>query len=350
MHAGVTFALVAALLFGASTPLAKSLVGGIPPVMLAGLLYAGSGVGLLLVLVVRRLIAGPRFAIARPSWRDAGWLSGAILFGGVLGPVLLMSGLATTLASTASLLLNLESVFTALLAWFVFRENFDGRIAAGMLAIAAGGVVLAWEPAAGRQVSIGSLLVAAACLCWAVDNNLTRKVAGSDAMVIAGVKGMVAGASNLAIALLVLRQPLPTIDLVAAAGVVGFFGYGLSLCLFVLALRHLGTARTGAYFAVAPFFGVVLALALQQEAVTVQLLVAGVLMAGGVWLHVTERHLHTHRHLSLPHEHAHTHDSHHAHEHEFAWDGREPHSHPHVHAPLVHAHAHYPDLHHRHEH
>jgi drug/metabolite transporter (DMT)-like permease len=191
--------------------------------------------------------------------------------------------------------------------------------------------------------------VVAACACWAIDNNLTRKVSGSDAVVVAGIKGLIAGVTNLGIAL-VLGQTLPSTSVVLAAGVVGFFGYGLSLVLFVLALRHLGTARTGAYFSVAPFAGAALAIALQHEAVTVQIIVAGALMAVGVWLHVTERHGHRHVHERMVHEHMHTHDEHHQHHHDPSWDGREPHVHPHVHAAIEHSHVHFPDLHHRHPH
>ncbi|MEO8751240.1 MAG: EamA family transporter [Casimicrobiaceae bacterium] len=346
MKSGVVFALLAAVLFGASTPLAKRFVGEIAPVMLAGLLYAGSGIGLTLLLAVRHM-SGVRFAW--PSRRDVPWLAGAIVFGGMLGPVFLMLGLTAASASAASLLLNLEGVFTALLAWFLFRENFDARIAVGMLCISVGGAVIAWDPAGGGGMTPGTLLVVAACLCWAIDNNLTRKVSGSDAVVIAGLKGVIAGATNLGIAF-ALGQALPAMPILAAAGIVGFVGYGLSLVLFVLALRHLGTARTGAYFSVAPFAGAALAIVMNQDAPATQTLVAGGLMAAGVWLHITERHAHRHVHESLVHEHMHTHDAHHRHEHDPGWDRREPHAHPHVHTALRHSHPHYPDLHHRHRH
>jgi drug/metabolite transporter (DMT)-like permease len=245
-------------------------------------------------------------------------------------------------------LLNLEAVLTALFAWFVFRENFDRRIAVGMAFIVAGGIVLSWAPDAGK-LATGSLLVAAACLFWALDNNLTRKVAANDAVVIAGLKGLVAGTVSFACALS-LGQPLPPAPIVAAAAAVGFFGYGISLVLFILALRHLGTARTGAYFSVAPFFGAAVAILIQHDAVTPQLAVAGGLMALGVWLHVSERHEHEHVHEATTHEHPHTHDAHHRHAHGFAWDGTVPHTHPHVHDAIVHRHPHFPDIHHRHPH
>ena len=347
MNRGVVYGLASAVLFGMSTPLAKTLVGSVPPLMLAGLLYAGAGAGLLAVFITQRLQSSRSANL--PPRRDLPWLAGAILLGGVLGPVALMHGLTTTPASSASLLLNLEAVFTALLAWFLFRENFDRRIALGMLAIVLGGLTLAWSPLESGGTVIGPLLIAAACVCWAVDNNLTRKVATSDAVFIAGLKGLVAGVVNIGLAL-VLGYPVPPLAIASAAALVGFLGYGVSLVLFVLALRHLGTARAGAYFSVAPFFGAALALLVQGEAVTWQLAAAGALMATGVWLHLTEQHAHVHTHEVVEHTHMHSHDDHHRHDHEFGRDGGQPHVHAHVHQPLLHSHPHYPDTHHRHDH
>jgi len=346
---GVLAALGSAVLFGMSTPLAKILVGSVPPLILAGLLYAGSGLGLALTLAGRHLWRPPESSISLPRRSEWLWLAGAIFFGGVAGPAALMYGLMASAASTASLLLNLEAVLTALLAWFLFRENFDRRIMLGMFAIVAGGVLLVWTPSAQGEASFGWVFIAIACLCWAIDNNLTRKVSMSDAMLIAGLKGLVAGAVNLGLALLV-GQTLPSLGVLGLALAVGFLGYGVSLVLFVLALRHLGTARAGAYFSVAPFFGAALAVLIQGDTVTWQLIAAGSLMAGGGWLHVSELHGHLHAHEQQEHTHAHSHDEHHQHSHGTAWDGREPHSHPHIHLPLIHVHAHYPDVHHRHPH
>jgi drug/metabolite transporter (DMT)-like permease len=345
----VIYALLAAALFGASTPFAKTLLGDVHPVVLAGLLYAGSGVGLAIVQVLRVYVIHRTRPIVWPAGRDWGWLAAAIFFGGVLGPVLLMLGLAVTSASATSLLLNLESAFTALIAWILFRENFDRRIAAGMAAIFAGGVVLSIGPERPGGISAGALLVAAACLCWAIDNNLTRKVSTNDAVLIAGLKGLVACTINLSLARS-LGYAMPGIGTAAQAASVGFLGYGLSLVLFVLALRHLGAARTGAYFAVAPFFGGLLSVLFLGDAVTPQWLIAGALMAVGLWLHLSERHEHRHAHEAIDHAHAHRHDLHHQHAHDFEWDGTEPHTHPHRHDALVHRHAHFPDVHHRHQH
>jgi drug/metabolite transporter (DMT)-like permease len=339
-------ALAAALLFGASTPFAKLLIGGISPILLAALLYLGSGVGLWLIRLVRdKGYLPPR--LPRAEWP---WLVGAILSGGVIAPILLLWGLAQTSAANASLLLNLEAVLTALIAWLVFRENADTRIVLGMLLIVAGGVALAWPDAGTNTASSrGAVAIAGACLCWAIDNNLTRKVSAADALFVAGTKGLAAGITNLLLAV-ALGAALPSAPLIAGAMTIGLIGYGISLVLFVLALRGLGSARTGAYFSTAPFLGALIATLLLHEPVTAALGIAAILMAAGVWLHLTERHEHEHRHEALAHEHPHRHDEHHRHDHDFDWDGREPHAHAHVHTALVHSHAHFPDLHHRHPH
>jgi len=349
VFSGAGLALISAALFGASTPLAKLLLRDIDPWMLAGILYLGSGVGLLGLKLLAALAGVGARSESRLRRADWPWLGSAILSGGLIGPVLLMAGLATSSAATASLLLNLEVVFTALLAWFLFRENFDRRIALGMAAIVAGGLTLSagGAPTAGRL--LGPLAIAGACLAWAIDNNLTRRISQADPVQIAMLKGAVAGAVNVAIAL-ARGSSGPGPASLALAGVVGFVGYGLSLVLFVLALRHLGTARTGAYFSLAPFFGGILAVLVLHEAVTARLLVAGALMALGVYLHLTERHEHEHEHEELAHEHRHIHDEHHQHVHDGSEPPGEPHSHWHVHQPMRHSHPHYPDVHHRHTH
>lgn len=344
-------ALLAALLFGASTPLAKTLTGAISPVLLAGLLYLGSGLGLSGVLLFRKLADDSGEAgtgLASIPRREMPWLMGAILAGGVAGPALLMKGLTVTGAAPASLLLNVEGVFTALIAWIIFKENTDRHIVLGMIAIVAGGMLLSWQPDAAR-LSPGALLIVAACACWAIDNNLTRNVSSNDAVLIACLKGLVAGTCNTAF-VLGAGSTLPGALPVLAAMLIGFAGYGISLALFVVALRHLGTARTGAYFSVAPLFGVMIALLIWPEMPGVLFWLAAALMALGVWLHLRERHEHEHTHEPMVHTHAHRHDEHHRHEHDFPWDGKEPHVHAHEHAALTHKHPHYPDIHHRHSH
>lgn len=339
-------ALGAAILFGGSTPFAKLLLSNISPILLAGLLYLGSGIGLMVIRLVRdQGWNNPK--LPNNEWP---WLLGAICFGGVLGPMLLMVGLTQTSSANASLLLNLEAVLTAVIAWVVFKENADKRIVLGMFLIVLGGVLLSWPHG---QISskgwIGSLSIAGACLCWAIDNNLTRKVSASDSFFIAGSKGLVAGIVNIGLAYW-LDMLLPSWTLTGTALVCGFFGYGVSLLLFILALRGLGTSRTGAYFSVAPFIGAAIAILFFKEDPTLLFWAALFLMGVGVWLHLTENHEHEHIHEILFHEHTHIHDEHHQHSHEFVYDGKKAHSHPHKHERLVHSHHHYPDVEHMHKH
>ncbi len=337
--------LGAALLFGSGTPLAKGLLSDIDPWLLAGLLYLGSGMGLSAYRLARR---APAQKLPPTEW---GWLAGAIIAGGVVGPVLLMFGLTGMPASGAALLLNAEGVLTALLAWFVFRENFDRRVALGMVAIVAGAIVLGWPGEARFSTLWPALAVVGACLAWGIDNNLTRRVSLADATWIAAFKGWAAGSVNLALAFGsgAAWPPLPALG---GALLVGALAYGASLALFVVGLRHLGTARTGAYFSVAPFFGAVLAIPFLGEPVTARLLAATALMGLGVWLHLTERHshLHTHEPLEHEHEHEHEHDAHHRHPHDERAPPGNRHRHRHRHEPLTHDHPHFPDSHHRHGH
>ncbi|HEY4002395.1 MAG TPA: DMT family transporter [Candidatus Xenobia bacterium] len=337
---GVVQALLSAVLFGLSAPLAKALLQDVPPVMLAGLLYLGSGIGL---GIVRALSGGQNEAPVAGA--DRGWLAAAVVCGGIVAPVLLMDGLQFTAGSTASLLLNLEGAFTALLAWRVFRENADTRIVLGMACVLVAGLFLAW-PSQGQPVwSSGALLVAGACLFWAIDNNLTGRVSGADPLTIVMAKGLAAGAFNLVLSL-ALGAHLPGLAAVCEVMLLGLLSYGVSLLLYVRALRHLGTARTSAYFGLAPFVGALVAFPLLHESASALFVPSLALMAVGVWLHLSERHAHEHAHPLLSHAHLHSHDEHHQHEHEGLLT--EPHSHPHVHQPLVHVHPHYPDLHHRH--
>jgi drug/metabolite transporter (DMT)-like permease len=340
--AAILTALASAALFGLSTPAAKLLVGTVHPAMLAAIFYIASGIGLgLFRLVARRREA----ALTR---RDVPWLAGAILAGGAAGPVLMMFGLTRAGGGVASLLLTLEGVTTALIAWFVFHENFDRRVAAGLGCIALGAMVLGWQAGGGGDL-IGPLAILGACVCWGLDNNLTRKIADADPVEIAMWKGLAGGPVMLALALAVGAR-FPDIETTGFAALVGLFGIGVSLAMFVRALRDLGAARTGAYFATAPFVGAAGAVVLLGEPVTARVLIAGLLMAFGVYLHLTERHAHEHEHAATTHTHLHTHDIHHRHAHAPGDPPGEPHSHRHTHVRLRHAHAHAPDLHHMHEH
>jgi drug/metabolite transporter (DMT)-like permease len=342
-------ALASAALFGVSTPAAKALLGSIDAAMLAGLLYCGAGLG---IAVLRRAARSLQPAVSAEtplSSADWPWLAGAIVCGGIAGPLLLMFGLAHTEASTASLLLTLEGAATALLAWFAFGENVNARVASGITCLVAGALVLSWSGQPTLTGLIGPLAIIGACIAWGFDNNLTRKVSLADPMQIVELKGLIAGPVNLAIAL-VAGAALPPAGSSAIAAVIGFLGYGVSIALFILALRGLGAARTGAYFSTAPFIGAVAAIGVLHEPPTLQLGIAGALMALGVWLHLTEQHVHEHDHEAMSHTHAHVHDEHHQHSHGPFDPPGEPHSHPHDHAPMRHRHPHAPDMHHTHQH
>ncbi|MBS0531830.1 MAG: DMT family transporter [Proteobacteria bacterium] len=342
---GVALALGSAVLFGASTPLSKILLGTVDPQLLAGLLYLGAGFGLAALHAGRSLLsqANTEAPLRRA---DLPWLALAIVSGGIVGPVLLMLGLARTDAASGSLLLNLEGLATMSIAWLVFRENVDRRLLLGALAIVAGAVVLSWR---GQHLSLdaGAALIGAACVAWGIDNNVTRKLSAADPVLIAMAKGLAAGLFNAVIAT-ARGADLPAPSVASLAAVLGFFAIGVSLVLFVLALRHLGAARTGAYFSLAPFIGALIAVIVLREPVSFNLVAAALLMGFGLWMHLTERHTHMHTHEAMDHEHSHIHDKHHQHDH----DGPviEPHSHWHHHAPMRHKHPHYPDLHHRHTH
>jgi drug/metabolite transporter (DMT)-like permease len=340
-------ALAAAALFGLSTPLAKLLLGDVSPWLLAGLLYLGSGLGLSAVIFVRKL-SGAATGEASLTRADLPWLAGTVFFGGILGPILLLFGLNLTDAASASLLLNLEAVFTLLLAWIVFREHVDIRLFIGAVAIVAGALLLSWQ---GNLANFnwGAILIALACLAWGIDNNLTRRISAADPYVLAAIKGVAAGSVNTVLAFAAGARWPDAVNLASAMSL-GFVSYGLGLVLFIVALRHLGTARTGAYYGTAPFIGAIAAALILGAPLTGTVLVAGLLMALGAWLHLSERHSHDHLHADMEHTHRHSHDAHHQHDYNTDDPPGEPHAHSHRHAPLKHSHAHWPDLHHRHTH
>lgn len=345
----ILYALASAALFGVSTPAAKHLLGSVDPIVLAGLLYCGAGIG---VAILRKLMPAIRNAASGEvslQRKDLPWLAGAVAAGGIAGPILLMAGLARTDATAASLFLTLEGAATALMAWFVFHENFDRRIALGMACLVGGAAIIAWSGVPTMANMMGPLLIVGACIMWGLDNNLTRKVSLSDPLQIVQIKGLVAGPVSLLLGLWA-GGLLPSVSSALIGMAVGFVGYGLSLVLFVIALRHLGTARTSAYFATAPFLGAVAAAVTLGEPVTAQLLAGGAIMATGVWLHLTERHEHEHVHEPMSHSHPHTHDEHHRHEHSGSEPPGEPHTHFHEHGRIKHTHPHVPDMHHVHRH
>ena len=342
------FALLAAALFGASTPLAKLLLQDTSPLLLAGLLYLGSGGGLLAIRLGQNLFRRDSRREARLKSADYAWLAAAVAAGGICAPVLLMWGLSGATASAASLLLNLESVLTTLIAAAIFREAVSARIWSAATIMLAGAMLLSYDTAAPFSVSLNSLAVVAACLLWALDNNLTRRISTADPVIIATVKGLTAGAVNTGLALMTATI-VPAAAGIAGALLLGLVSYGISLVLFIFALRHLGSARTGAHFSTAPFIGVAISVVLLGEPFTLTFALALLLMIAATWLVLTERHGHGHTHEHLAHSHKHLHDEHHQHAHDGS-EGAEPHAHEHVHLPLSHSHPHLPDIHHRHEH
>lgn len=339
-------ALAAAALFGASTPLAKLLQADIAPALLAGLLYLGSGAGLALVKLALRL--GRHAAEPPLQAGDIPWLVGAVASGGIAAPLLLMWGLAGATASGVSLLLNLEGILTALFAALVFKEAVAGRIWLAACLMLGAGLLLGYDPRAGFGLSLRTLAVIAACALWALDNNLTRRISAADPVNIAMIKGLAAGSVNIAAAL-AYGASVPAALPLAGALALGWLGYGISLTLYIVALRHLGSARAASHFSTAPFIGAALSISLLGEPVTAGFAAAFLLMIAATWLVLTEQHGHAHMHEPLRHEHLHTHDAHHQHAHR-GDEGPEPHSHPHRHEPLAHSHLHLPDLHHRHPH
>jgi drug/metabolite transporter (DMT)-like permease len=346
----ILYAFISAALFGLSTPAAKVLLDSVHPAILAGLLYCGAGIGI--GLLRRSGLAAffsSRTQEAALGWPDIPWLAGAVVCGGIAGPILLMFGLAQTSAATASLLLTFEGAATAFIAVLIFRENYSLRLAAGLTFLIGGGALLAWSGIPSLESAIGPLAIVGACVAWGIDNNLTRKVSLADPLQIVEIKGLVAGPANLIIGFWA-GGSFPTLAASLLGAAVGFIGYGISLVLFVLALRDLGTARTSAYFATAPFLGAIGAVIALGEPVSARLALAGTLMAVGVWLHLSERHEHAHMHGVMRHAHSHIHDAHHQHAHGAFDPPGEPHVHVHQHEPLKHTHPHTPDMHHGHRH
>lgn len=342
-------ALAAAVLFGAAAPASKVLLGDCDPQSMASLLYLGSGLGLSGWFLAKRALAAPARRAAALHGRDWLVMCGAVLSGGVAAPFLFMVALSRSPASTVSLLLNLEMVFTAALAWLFFREGFEGRVALGLAAVATGCLVLSWPGSGVVGWGFGAPAAVAACLCWGVDNNLTQRLAGRDPLQIAALKGLVGGLVNGGFAL-GLGKTFPSLVPLSAALGVGLLGYGLSLVLFIVSLGRVGTARTMGVFSAAPFVGTILAFTLLGEPLSTSFVMGALLVVVGLFLALASPHAHPHTHPGAVHAHRHVHDEHHQHAHGPEDVDGEPHAHEHVHDPVEHAHPHYPDTYHRHDH
>lgn len=344
-------ALLAALLFGASAPLAKILLGQIEPIPLAAFLYLGSGIGLLIYQIIINLINNDKKGEAPLSKKDFPWLLGAILFGGIIAPIILMTSLKITPASTAALLLNFEGVSTTLIALFFFKESIGRRVWMAVSCITIASILLSWDFSNQWGFSLGALGVVGACICWGIDNNFTRNISAKNPYTIVILKGFGAGLFSLFLAL-ALNYQIPQIKVILLAMVLGCFSYGLSIALFVLAMRSLGSARTSAFFAASPFIGAILAFILNHDVPSSTFIAALPVMILGTFFLLKEDHNHKHKHEHIMHEHRHNHyDDHHNHSH---LHGEVPpsgyHSHVHEHKELEHDHPHTPDIHHRHVH
>lgn len=345
---GALCGIGAAVLFGVTVPLAKLLLPRSSPVVLAGLLYVGAGVTLMVATMGRRLLGRAPAGHETPlRAEDALSMLTIVVSGGIVGPILMLYGLQRLSGVTTALLLNLEAPFTIALAVVAFGEHLGKRETAAAALIIVGAASLGWNPTAARFDAIGVCALVGACLSWAIDNNLTQRLSLRDPVALVRLKALGAGSATLAIAA-ALGQTLPGAGTIAAVMLIGGAGYGLSIVLDAYALRWIGAAREAAYFATAPFIGALAAVPLLGDHIGAFDLAAAAVMAVGVALLLRERHGHVHEHEALEHEHLHVHDAHHQHEH--VGPLVEPHAHPHRHAPLQHDHPHVSDLHHRHRH
>jgi drug/metabolite transporter (DMT)-like permease len=338
---GVLHAITAAALFGLSTPAAKLLLGDFSPLMLSALLYLGATIA----LHMHRLGSHE----APLSRTDLPLLAGITFFGGILGPLLLLFGLKHLSAVTGSLLLNLEAPFTALIAIGLLREHLGKRETIAATSIMLGATLIGLQPAQIHGDPLGALEIAAACLCWGIDNNLTQRISLRDPVAVARIKTLAAGMCLMVLALWVGEDRVPRMTALISAGGVGALCYGISIVLDVKALRELGAARESAYFATAPFIGAIASMILFRELPSWLDVIGAIAMLAGVAVIIREQHGHSHAHEPILHEHLHLHDEHHQHPHdEIALS--EPHSHPHKHFALRHDHTHVSDSHHRHSH
>jgi drug/metabolite transporter (DMT)-like permease len=347
MLPGQMLAILSAFLFGISPALCKLVIGDMSPALLAGLLYLGSGIGLRIFLLFKR--ENPLDELRRLSKPHRLKLLGAIISGGVLAPLFLAYGIKYGRASEVSLLLNLETVSTTVIAWLVFKEHVGPQVWAGKALVLAGAAMITVRGGGGFILSVPGLMVMAACVLWGVDNNLTRDVEEISSVVLASVKGLVAGVLNTMTAL-VLFPGGATVFQTAGVLLTGAMSYGISLVLFVEALRRIGSARTGTLFAAGPYFGVLLSVFLLGERPPSAFWIAALTMLAGIGLLCRESHTHLHDHVVQSHRHKHVHDEHHRHGHEGLAVGEEPHDHFHTHEQLTHHHVHWPDMHHRHGH
>jgi len=342
---GLHAAILSAILFGMSPVACKAIVGQMPSSLLAGLLYLGSGLGLAAVVLHQKLSILDH--LRSLSWRQWAYLAGAIVAGGVAAPLFLAFGIRHGMAAEVSLLLNFETVATTMLAWLIFHEHVGYRVWIGKVLIIGASIGIVLSDSGGVQLSVPGLAVLAACLLWGVDNNLTRELESLPASLLACMKGLSAGIFNVLLSLFLFNGPVTALQ-VTGTLVIGALSYGVSLVLFIHALRDIGSARTSTWFASGPFIGTILSVIVLGERPPGEYWVAALVMLSGMFFLNGERHMHPHQHKRQVHAHPHVHDEHHRHEH--GEESNEPHDHVHVHEPMTHSHVHWPDIHHRHRH
>jgi drug/metabolite transporter (DMT)-like permease len=346
MYSGQFLAILSAALFGISPVLCKLVIGDMSPALLAGLLYFGSGIGLLILLVFQS--KNPVEELRSLPLKHRRALIGSVISGGIIAPLFLTYGIKFGTASDVSLLLNFETVATTLIAWLVFKEHVGLGVWGGKAFIILGSLLVVLKSEGSFAFSVAGLLIILACIFWGIDNNLTRDIEEMSATVLASIKGLCAGAFNIVLAL-IFSAGTVTVHQVTGSLLVGAMSYGLSLVCFIESLRRIGSARTSTYFAVGPFIGTLLAVLVLGERPPMMFWFAGLCMIAGILFLYREMHGHLHTHTMLSHSHAHIHDEHHQHEHADA-STTEPHEHHHIHEPVTHSHVHWPDIHHRHQH
>lgn len=345
MLSGQMLAIISAILFGISPALCKIVVGEMSTALLAGLLYLGSGLGLQFHLICKR--RNSLGALRRLSSSQRARLAVAVFFGGILAPLCLAYGIKYGAAAEVSLLLNLETVATTVIAWLFFKEHVGLPVWAGKVFIILGASLIILKTGDVR-IHLPGVFVLLACIFWGIDNNLTRDIEELPATVLASIKGLSAGIFNILLAL-ALSAGTVTSSQIGASLLIGAMSYGLSLVLFVEALRRIGAARTSTFFAIGPFVGAVFSVLFLGEQMQTVYWIASLFMLGGLVFLYREMHRHLHAHERMSHSHRHVHDEHHQHRHKEAASG-EPHEHFHTHEPLTHIHVHWPDIHHRHQH
>lgn len=281
---GYVYAIGSALLFGSSIPASKYLLGEMPPILLAGLLYLTGGFGLLCFIIFRKFSVkfSKPLSLKPKDWK---WLIGATLFGGILAPILLLTGLSKIKAVEVALYSNLESIFTAMLAWFIFKEPTDKKSVLGVFLIILGSVIVAWKDISYFHTWTGPTFVIIACFFWALDNNMLHKISNTDPLFIAAFKSVVAGLTNTSLGLVLEHPSNITLFPFLETFLLGFFSYGVGITLFILALRDIGAAKTSAYYSLAPFIGLFLSILFLKESVSTQFTLAAILIAFGISLH-----------------------------------------------------------------